>query len=208
MTPLRSETSFFMALFTNPLSWLALLPSSSCTLVPSLCVSSSLCSWLGFPLLLPRIVHVGLDSSISAIEQHLWSLPSSGGVIRVAPRLSPGCSSWFIFVRAVLVAAFGLAASHKLFFKMLGSIFHAPMSFFDSTPAGRILNRVSFDQSVVDLDITFRLGGFASIIQLIGIVAVMLEVTWQVLLLVVPMAVACLWMQVIKHLHAFSKKAC
>lgn len=52
-------------------------------------------------------------------------------------------SSWFIFIRAVLVATFGLAAAQKLFVKMLRSVFHAPMSFFDSTPAGRILNRVS-----------------------------------------------------------------
>ncbi|KAK2455213.1 ABC transporter C family member [Trifolium repens] len=114
-------------------------------------------------------------------------------------------SSCFIFVRAVLVATFGLAAAQKLFFNMLTSIFHAPMSFFDSTPAGRILNRVSIDQSVVDLDIPFRLGGFASsTIQLIGIVAVMSEVTWQVLLLVVPMAIVCLWMQ--KYYMASSRE--
>ncbi|XP_061352672.1 ABC transporter C family member 5-like isoform X3 [Gastrolobium bilobum] len=114
-------------------------------------------------------------------------------------------SSLFIFVRAVLVATFGLAAAQKLFFNMLRSIFHAPMSFFDSTPAGRILNRVSIDQSVVDLDIPFRLGGFASTtIQLIGIVAVMTDVTWQVLLLVVPMAGVCLWMQ--KYYMASSRE--
>ncbi|KAL4313312.1 hypothetical protein GQ457_01G056240 [Hibiscus cannabinus] len=114
-------------------------------------------------------------------------------------------SSWFIFVRAVLVATFGLAAAQKLFLNMLRSVFRAPMSFFDSTPAGRILNRVSIDQSVVDLDIPFRLGGFASTtIQLLGIVGVMTEVTWQVLLLVVPMAVACLWMQ--KYYMASSRE--
>lgn len=50
----------------------------------------------------------------------------------------------------------------------------------------------------MDLDIPFRLGGFASTtIQLLGIVGVMTEVTWQVLLLVIPMAAACLWMQVV-----------
>ncbi|GMI66409.1 Arabidopsis thaliana ATP-binding cassette C5, multidrug resistance-associated protein 5 [Hibiscus trionum] len=114
-------------------------------------------------------------------------------------------SSWFIFMRAVLVATFGLAAAQKLFINMLRSVFRAPMSFFDSTPAGRILNRVSIDQSVVDLDIPFRLGGFASTtIQLLGIVGVMTKVTWQVLLLVVPMAVACLWMQ--KYYMASSRE--
>ncbi|KAF9609563.1 hypothetical protein IFM89_017202 [Coptis chinensis] len=114
-------------------------------------------------------------------------------------------SSWFVFIRAVLVATFGLAAAQKFFVKMLRSVFRAPMSFFDSTPAGRILNRVSVDQSVVDLDIPFRLGGFASTtIQLIGIVGVMTTVTWQVLLLVVPMAIACLWMQ--KYYMASSRE--
>ncbi|XP_010475054.1 PREDICTED: ABC transporter C family member 5-like isoform X2 [Camelina sativa] len=114
-------------------------------------------------------------------------------------------SSVFIFVRAALVATFGLAAAQKLFLNMLRSVFRAPMSFFDSTPAGRILNRVSIDQSVVDLDIPFRLGGFASTtIQLFGIVAVMTNVTWQVFLLVVPVAVACFWMQ--KYYMASSRE--
>ncbi|GMJ00761.1 Arabidopsis thaliana ATP-binding cassette C5, multidrug resistance-associated protein 5 [Hibiscus trionum] len=133
-----------------------------------------------------------------------WANPQTeGDEAKVSPMVLLGVymalafgSSWFIFVRAVLVAMFGLAAAQKLFLNMLRSVFRAPMSFFDSTPAGRILNRVSIDQSVVDLDIPFRLGGFASTtIQLLGIVGVMTEVTWQVLLLVVPMAVACLWMQ-------------
>lgn len=67
-----------------------------------------------------------------------------------------------------------------------------------------VSHQVSIDQSVVDLDIPFRLGGFASsTIQLIGIVAVMTDVTWQVLLLVVPLAIICLWMQVIRDLPAY-----
>lgn len=59
---------------------------------------------------------------------------------------------------------------------------------------------MSIDQSVVDLDIPFRLGGFASTtIQLLGIVGVMTQVTWEVLLLVIPMAIACVWMQVFNY---------
>lgn len=52
-------------------------------------------------------------------------------------------SSLCVLVRASLVAIAGLSTAEKLFHNMLHSILRAPMAFFDSTPAGRILNRVS-----------------------------------------------------------------
>ncbi|KAI4378585.1 hypothetical protein MLD38_016045 [Melastoma candidum] len=158
-------------------------------------------------LLIPLIIIAQALFQFLQISSNWWMAWANPQIEGDQPKVSPAVlllvymalafgSSWFIFIRAILVATFGLAAAQKLFLKMLRNIFRAPMSFFDSTPAGRILNRVSVDQSVVDLDIPFRLGGFASTtIQLLGIVCVMAKVTWQILLLVIPMAVACLWMQ-------------
>ncbi|KAJ6851988.1 ABC transporter C family member 5-like [Iris pallida] len=167
-------------------------------------------------LLIPLIIIAQSAFQVLQIASNwwmAWANPQTKGdkpktssmVLLVVYMILAFGSSWFVFVRAVLVATFGLAAAQKLFIKMLRTVFRAPMSFFDSTPAGRILNRVSVDQSVVDLDIPFRLGGFASTtIQLLGIVGVMSKVTWQVLLLIVPMAVACLWMQ--KYYMASSRE--
>lgn len=52
-------------------------------------------------------------------------------------------SSLCVLVRASLVSITGLLTAEKLFSRMLISVFRAPMAFFDSTPTGRILNRVS-----------------------------------------------------------------
>lgn len=167
-------------------------------------------------LLIPPIILAQALFQVLQIASNWWMAWANPQTQGDLPKTSPMVllvvymalafgSSWFIFIRAVLVATFGLAAAQKLFIKMLRCLFRAPMSFFDSTPAGRILNRVSVDQSVVDLDIPFRLGGFASTtIQLLGIVGVMTKVTWQVLLLVIPMAIACLWMQ--KYYMASSRE--
>jgi ABC transporter transmembrane region len=53
-------------------------------------------------------------------------------------------SSLCILVRALLLVTAGYKTATILFDKMHTSIFRAPMSFFDSTPSGRILNRVTF----------------------------------------------------------------
>ncbi|KAL6885846.1 hypothetical protein ACP4OV_010107 [Aristida adscensionis] len=55
----------------------------------------------------------------------------------------------------------GLLTSEKFFKNMLHCIMRAPMFFFDSTPTGRILNRASNDQSVLDQEIAIKLGCFA-----------------------------------------------
>ncbi|XP_059651709.1 putative ABC transporter C family member 15 [Cornus florida] len=105
-------------------------------------------------------------------------------------------SSLCVLVRATLVATTGLQTAQKLFTNMLHSVFRAPMAFFDSTPTGRILNRASTDQSVVDLEMAARLGWCAfSIIQILGTIAVMSQVAWEVFVIFIPVTAICIWYQ-------------
>ncbi|GMJ00772.1 ATP-binding cassette C9, multidrug resistance-associated protein 9 [Hibiscus trionum] len=105
-------------------------------------------------------------------------------------------SSLCILVRAMLVAVAGLWTAQTLFNKMLNTVLRAPMAFFDSTPAGRILNRASTDQSVLDLEMATRLGWCAfSIIQIVGTIAVMSQVAWEVFVIFIPVTAICIWYQ-------------
>lgn len=79
-----------------------------------------------------------------------WSCPTTPGiepkgginfVLLVYALLATGGSLCVLF-RAMLVGVAGLWTAEKLFLNMLHSVLRAPMSFFDSTPTGRILSRV------------------------------------------------------------------
>lgn len=105
---------------------------------------------------------------------------SSKQLIGVFIFLSGG-SSFFILGRAVLLATIAIKTAQRLFLNMITSVFRAPVSFFDSTPSSRILNRCSTDQSTVDTDIPYRLAGLAfALIQLLSIIILMSQVAWQV----------------------------
>lgn len=105
-------------------------------------------------------------------------------------------SSLFVLIRAILLSVAGFKAANLLFSNMHKCIFHAPMSFFDATPSGRILNRASTDQSAVDLTVPFQLGSLAfAFIRLVGITGVMSQVAWQVFVVFLPVAAISIWYQ-------------
>ncbi|KAI4307896.1 hypothetical protein L6164_031023 [Bauhinia variegata] len=117
-----------------------------------------------------------------------WAAPVSSDVkppvcpyklIVVYVSLAMG-SSFCVLARAMLLVTAGYKTATILFNKMHHCIFRAPMSFFDATPSGRILNRASIDQSTVDLTIPHRVNSFSFfLIQLLGVIAVMSQVAWQ-----------------------------
>ncbi|KAI7757136.1 LOW QUALITY PROTEIN: hypothetical protein M8C21_029489, partial [Ambrosia artemisiifolia] len=66
-----------------------------------------------------------------------------------------GLAFVFVFGRTVFSMFLGLETAQKFFKQILHSILHAPMSFFDTTPSGRILSRASSDQTNIDILLPF-----------------------------------------------------
>lgn len=54
------------------------------------------------------------------------------------------------YIRSVAIFYLGLRASRKLHNDLLDSVTHAPMSFFDTTPIGRVVSRFSKDIFLID----------------------------------------------------------
>jgi ABC-type multidrug transport system fused ATPase/permease subunit len=81
------------------------------------------------------------------------------------------------FGRMHLTAAFATGASARLFDRALWAVLRSPMRFFDATPLGRVLSRLSFDVDVLDSKMLGPVSGaFASTAWLASAVAVMLAV--------------------------------
>ncbi|KAH0448151.1 hypothetical protein IEQ34_021951 [Dendrobium chrysotoxum] len=96
--------------------------------------------------------------------------------------------------RAFLVTYWGLQTAQIFFKQILNSILHAPMSFFDTTPSGRILSRASSDQTNVDLFLPFFVGLTVSMyITVLSILIVTIQVAWPTLFFIIPLAWLNVW---------------
>lgn len=106
------------------------------------------------------------------------------------------CSTFFLLVRSLAAVTLGMESSKSLFTQLLNSIFRAPMSFYDSTPIGRILSRVSSDLSIVDLDVPFSLLlALGATTNACANLVVLATITWQVLFVSIPVIYLALRLQ-------------
>ncbi|CAI9118817.1 OLC1v1020436C1 [Oldenlandia corymbosa var. corymbosa] len=91
-------------------------------------------------------------------------------------------------VRMFLQTFIGLQTSQSFFDQMLESVLHAPMSFFDTTPSGRILTRASNDQFNVDVLIPLFLSlTIAMYFTVIGILFITIQYAWPTAFLIFPL---------------------
>uniref|UniRef100_A0A2N9GUW8 ABC-type xenobiotic transporter n=1 Tax=Fagus sylvatica TaxID=28930 RepID=A0A2N9GUW8_FAGSY len=131
---------------------------------------------------------------IGQISQNSWMAvnvenPNVSTLRLITVYLLIGISSMPVLLcRSISTVVFGLQSSKSLFSQLLNSLFRAPMSFYDSTPLGRILSRVSSDLSIVDIDVPFcfifAVGATTNAYANLGVLTV---VTWQVLFVSIPM---------------------
>lgn len=99
-----------------------------------------------------------------------------------------------VFVRSFFITLFGLKTAQIFFSRILHSILHAPMSFFDTTPSGRILSRASSDQTNVDVFVPFVLNlTIAMYITLLSIIIITCQYAWPTVFLLIPLGWLNLW---------------
>ncbi len=91
----------------------------------------------------------------------------------------------------LLATALGtISASRNLHNRLLDKILHAPMSFFDTTPLGRIMNRFSRDLDVIDSNIPMYLRGWLfSIAPLVMTIVIVTYSSPIFLALLIPLGI-------------------
>ncbi|RDB25946.1 Multidrug resistance-associated protein 1 [Hypsizygus marmoreus] len=94
------------------------------------------------------------------------------------------------FILSFAFAYMSLFASLSLFKASLTSVLRSPISFFDTTPIGRILSRLSKDQDVLDTELAMTLWSFLSTFaSVLGTVALVFYTFPLLGIIFAPMAV-------------------
>ncbi|KAK4742371.1 hypothetical protein SAY87_000372 [Trapa incisa] len=111
----------------------------------------------------------------------------------------------FLLGRSYLVTLSGISASECISTQLLQSLFRAPMSFYDSTPLGRILSRVSSDLNIIDVDVAFRLAiTLGTTMNTYTNFLILVFLTWPVVFVIVPMIYLTIIIQ--KYYYASSRE--
>ncbi|KAI1754416.1 P-loop containing nucleoside triphosphate hydrolase protein [Xylaria castorea] len=96
----------------------------------------------------------------------------------------------FLFIFAILLTIFGTRASKALLHQAVVRTLRAPMSFFDTTPLGRITNRFSRDVDVMDNNLVDAMRMyFLTVVTIISVFALIIAFFYYFAIALVPLAI-------------------
>lgn len=91
------------------------------------------------------------------------------------------------FLRLMLLMSCALRASRKIFARLLQVVLKAPMSFFDTTPTGRIINRFSSDMETLDVQLVSTLRSYlTTLFTIVSTIVVISTITPVFTLCLIP----------------------
>ncbi|KAF9162294.1 hypothetical protein DFQ26_003685 [Actinomortierella ambigua] len=133
-----------------------------------------------------------------------WSRNSDNGdrnhgnfyYIMIYASLGMSFSILTVFQMLILLVFCALRSARVLHEDMLRSVLRSPMSFFDTTPIGRILNRFSKDQATVDEVLPRSFSSYTrTLFQVASTLLVVTLSTPSFIIVIFPLAFAYLWLQ-------------
>jgi ABC-type multidrug transport system fused ATPase/permease subunit len=103
-------------------------------------------------------------------------------------------SESFFFISFILIAIGCYNASSSFHKQLINSILRAPMSFFDKTPLGRIMNRFSMDIEILDTSIVQSYGYlFLILAETIRLFASIFSAIPILMPFVIPLILTCIF---------------
>jgi ABC-type multidrug transport system fused ATPase/permease subunit len=153
---------------------------------------------------LPFLLLIAMTSRGSQIASDLWlSYWSSGQgghelMYYIAGyAILSGVCIVVIFISAFFTSVMGYLAGKTIHYNMLSSLLKAPVSFFDITPLGRIINRFSRDTDTIDNNLPNTLGSYITFsLQALGVVAVICIATYWFAVGMIPILILFIGLQV------------
>lgn len=151
---------------------------------------------IGWPVSLALLVAVvAMQTSRNALDW--WIARFTGSNHKISPHTFAvvllaitGGNLIAVLLRSFLFALGGLRAANRTYAALVSSVFSAALSFFDATPAGRVLNRLSGDTYTVDESLPFTLNIFIKdLADVIGAIVIVMYGNWLVGVVLVPLAV-------------------
>ena len=111
-----------------------------------------------------------------------------------------------VLISSICLALGSKIASRYLHQSILVNVMHSPMSFFETTPLGRIVNRFSKDISTIDDKVPLSLSSFLrTFCTVLGTIVAISFATPIFLVVIVPLGLFYLFIQVIKEYVYVSK---